>query len=68
LAVGGDVQEVRGLANLTPGDFAAVSRRLATLGGGVDSGRLLEELRSEVRVKGGGGGKLGFRVAPVEDR
>jgi transitional endoplasmic reticulum ATPase len=57
------VVEVRGMARLTPGDFAAVGRRVGVMGGGaVTAMGVVRELREEVRVKGGGTGRVGFGV------
>jgi hypothetical protein len=39
------------MTTLTPGDFAAASRRLRTLGERVTAQRVIEELRTEVAVK-----------------
>jgi transitional endoplasmic reticulum ATPase len=54
------VAEVRALARLTPGDFAAAGRRLTTLAEVFTPRRLAHELREEVRGKPGAVGRIGF--------
>ena len=48
------------IPNLTPGDFAAVRRRLACPGHAPSAESLLTELQSEVRVKESTAGRIGF--------
>ncbi|MBI3206680.1 MAG: AAA family ATPase [Myxococcales bacterium] len=50
------------LSKITPGDFAAVARRVDVLGGDVTAEAFVAELAEEERVKpGAGGGRVGFR-------
>jgi SpoVK/Ycf46/Vps4 family AAA+-type ATPase len=56
----GVAAELARMVNLTPGDFAAVARRLRALQEIPSPRRLLDELRAEVRVKEGPGAPLGF--------
>lgn len=50
------------LSKITPGDFAAVARRVDVLGGDLTAEAFVAELVEEERVKpGGGGGRVGFR-------
>lgn len=53
--------QVERLQKLTPGDFAAVSRRLRMLGEPITTRSLLKGLREELAVKNGGGNVVGFR-------
>ena len=48
------------IRNLTPGDFAAVRRRLLCPGRPPTAEILLAELQAEVRVKEGTAGRMGF--------
>ena len=48
------------IPNLTPGDFAAVKRRLTGRGKPASGETLLAELQAEVRVKSSSKGKIGF--------
>ncbi len=48
------------ITNLTPGDFAAVTRRLKSLREVPSAHQLLSELRTELRVKEATAGKIGF--------
>jgi transitional endoplasmic reticulum ATPase len=48
------------IANLTPGDFSAVSRRFTTLRESPSAQRLFEELVAEVAVKEGSRTKVGY--------
>jgi SpoVK/Ycf46/Vps4 family AAA+-type ATPase len=52
--------ELTRIPNLTPGDFAAVKRRLTGRGRPASSESLLAELQAEVRVKSSSKGKIGF--------
>jgi transitional endoplasmic reticulum ATPase len=54
------VATLLGITNLTPGDFAAVARRMKTLGEVPTARRLLDEVRVEVRVKEGAKARMGF--------
>jgi transitional endoplasmic reticulum ATPase len=61
LGAGGEAgTELARLVNLTPGDFAAVVRRLRTLREPVSAGRLLAELRAEALVKDAAPSRIGF--------
>jgi SpoVK/Ycf46/Vps4 family AAA+-type ATPase len=51
---------LRGLANATPGDFAAVSRRLRALKETPSAVSLLAELQTELRVKDTPATRIGF--------
>ena len=48
------------IPNLTPGDFAAVRRRLTCPGRAPTAENLLAELQAEVRVKEATAGRIGF--------
>jgi SpoVK/Ycf46/Vps4 family AAA+-type ATPase len=50
------------IANLTPGDFAAVSRRLKSLREVPAADQLLRELMTELRVKETTSGRIGFTI------
>jgi hypothetical protein len=54
-------REVARMAALTPGDFAAVARRMPALGERGTGERVLAELKAEVRVKGAMVGAIGFQ-------
>jgi hypothetical protein len=54
------VQADKRLENLTPGDFAAVRRRLTCPGRAPTAENLLAELQAEVRVKEATAGRIGF--------
>jgi SpoVK/Ycf46/Vps4 family AAA+-type ATPase len=54
------VAELARMTNLTPGDFAAVARRLNALGEPCTPRRLLAELWTEVRAKEGATTPIGF--------
>jgi SpoVK/Ycf46/Vps4 family AAA+-type ATPase len=56
---GATAQLVR-IPNLTPGDFAAVIRRLKSLREVPSADQLLRELQTELRVKEATAGKIGF--------
>lgn len=53
-------RELGRFATLTPGDFAAVQRRLRALGGTSTAERLCAELRAEVEVKDAAPRAIGF--------
>lgn len=54
-------KRLMGIGNLTPGDFAVVRSQIALLGTeGLDHGKLLDSLESEVRYKKSGGKAIGF--------
>jgi SpoVK/Ycf46/Vps4 family AAA+-type ATPase len=55
-----DARELARFANLTPGDFAAVSRRLRSLRERPTASQLLDELKAEVSVKTGSTMRAGF--------
>jgi transitional endoplasmic reticulum ATPase len=56
------LDELRGLRNLTPGDFAAVVRKLRMLGSTPNPDNLLVALRDESELKGESPARsLGFR-------
>jgi transitional endoplasmic reticulum ATPase len=56
------LEELRGLRNLTPGDFAAVLRKLRMLGTTPEPSTLFTALRDESELKGEGRARsLGFR-------
>jgi transitional endoplasmic reticulum ATPase len=56
----GDAAGLRGLVNLTPGDFSAVTRRLRALRERVSAEGLVAELRAEARVKEVAATRIGF--------
>ena len=56
----GELQELDQLGNLTPGDFAAVARRLSAMGEDVDAATLLSGLANELLVKEPAPRSIGF--------
>jgi len=52
--------ELRRMAGLTPGDFAAVARRMDMMGDACDAAVLVEEVVAELRAKGADGRRVGF--------
>lgn len=57
---GGVAAQLARIPNLTPGDFAAVTRRLKSLREVPSAEQLLRELQTELRVKEATAGKIGF--------
>ena len=58
--VSGATAQLARIPNLTPGDFAAVTRRLKSLREVPSADQLLRELQTELRVKEATAGKIGF--------
>jgi hypothetical protein len=52
------------MTNLTPGDFAAVSRRLRALGSSPGAEAVISLLKAEIAVKRAAPRPVGFRGAP----
>jgi SpoVK/Ycf46/Vps4 family AAA+-type ATPase len=55
-----ELERLSRMRNLTPGDFAAVTRRARILGEAMTAAALLAALASELELKGGRGSAIGF--------